>query len=65
MMYTPRLLELSKVRRIYLVILWDHDGRVIQVGTRNVGKLHEAIQAHLISSNIALGAQVYAPFSCA
>jgi hypothetical protein len=34
---------------------------VIQVGTCNVvGRLHEAIQANLIISNIALGAQVQA-----
>jgi hypothetical protein len=25
------------------------NGRVVQVGTRNVGKLHEVMQAHLIS----------------
>jgi hypothetical protein len=31
---------------------------VIQMGTSNVGRLHEAIQANLIISNIALGTQV-------
>jgi hypothetical protein len=41
-----------------LVKLREHDGMFIQVGTCNIGKFHEAIQAHLIISNIALGAQV-------
>jgi hypothetical protein len=31
---------------------------IIQVGTCDVGKLHEEIQAHLIIPNIALAAQV-------
>jgi hypothetical protein len=47
------------VLRIDLVKLKEHDaGMVIQVGTCNVGKLHKAMQAHPISSHVALGAQV-------
>jgi hypothetical protein len=48
--------------RIDLVKLGELDGLVPHVCTPYGGKLHEASQAHLIISKIALGAQVSAIF---
>jgi hypothetical protein len=45
---------------INLVKFGEDNIMVIQVGTCDVGKLHEAIQAHLIIPNIALAAHVLA-----